>query len=116
MGVGKSKARCGGWWTETRESANTRLGARQARSGWSRQPGQSTSCERRGEPCRSCAGNDESGAHEEDEEGEREQEKKPREDEIDKDDEEEVFGNLLGLGDDELVQQLLETYTNTRPS
>merc|ERR1711939_1161124 len=70
MGVGKSKARCGGWWTETRESANTRLGARQARSGWSRQPGQSTSCERRGEPCRSCAGNDESGAHEEDEEGE----------------------------------------------
>ncbi|KAI7167279.1 hypothetical protein KC352_g25617 [Hortaea werneckii] len=50
------------------------------------------------------------------EEEEREQEKKPREDEIDKDDEEEVFGNLLGLGDDELVQQLLETYTNTRPS
>lgn len=47
---------------------------------------------------------------------EREQEKKPREDEIDKDDEEEAFGNLLGLGDDELVQQLLETYTNTRPS
>merc|ERR1711939_1002015 len=39
------------------------------------------------------------------EEEEREQEKKPREDEIDKDDEEEVFGNLLGLGDDELVQQ-----------
>merc|ERR1711939_165728 len=50
------------------------------------------------------------------EEEEREQEKKPRQDEIDKDDEEEVFGNLLGLGDDELVQQLLETYTNTRPS
>merc|ERR1711939_800497 len=46
----------------------------------------------------------------------RKQEKKPREDEIDKDDEEEVFRNLLGLGDDELVQQLLETYTNTRPS
>ncbi|KAI6790197.1 hypothetical protein KC332_g13827 [Hortaea werneckii] len=50
------------------------------------------------------------------EEEEKEQEKKRREDEIDNDEGEEVFGDVLGLGDDELVQRLLETYTNTRPS
>ncbi|KAI7509582.1 hypothetical protein KC347_g5089 [Hortaea werneckii] len=50
------------------------------------------------------------------EEEEREQEKKRREDEMENDDGEEVFEDVLGLGDDELVQRLLETYTNTRPS
>lgn len=50
------------------------------------------------------------------EEEEKEQEKMRREDEMENDEEEEVFGNILGLGDDELVQRLLETYTNTRPS
>ncbi|KAI7321770.1 hypothetical protein KC315_g9027 [Hortaea werneckii] len=50
------------------------------------------------------------------EEEEREQEKKRREDEIDDDEEEDLFGDALGLADDELVQRLLETYTNTRPS
>merc|ERR1711939_534997 len=47
------------------------------------------------------------------EEEEKEQEKKQREDETDNDEEEEVFGNLAGLGDNELVQRLLEMYTNT---
>ncbi|KAI7287031.1 hypothetical protein KC345_g735 [Hortaea werneckii] len=41
-----------------------------------------------------------------------EEEKKRREDDLDNDEEEEVFGNVLGLGDDELVQRLLEEYTN----
>jgi len=50
------------------------------------------------------------------EEEEREQEKKRREDEMENDEGEEVFGDVLGLGDDELVQRLLETYTNPRPS
>ncbi|KAI6819461.1 hypothetical protein KC340_g14712 [Hortaea werneckii] len=49
-------------------------------------------------------------------EEEKDLEKKRREDEIDNDEEEEIFGNVLGLGDDELVQRLLETYTNMRPS
>ncbi|RMZ21380.1 hypothetical protein D0859_14603 [Hortaea werneckii] len=47
------------------------------------------------------------------EEEEREHEKKQGGDEIDNDEEEEVFGNLAGLSDDELVQRLLEMYTNT---
>ncbi|KAI7084706.1 hypothetical protein KC356_g6495 [Hortaea werneckii] len=46
-------------------------------------------------------------------EEEREKEKKGRKDEMESDEEEEVFGNLAGLGDDELVQRLLEMYTNT---
>ncbi|KAI6792832.1 hypothetical protein KC361_g6503 [Hortaea werneckii] len=47
------------------------------------------------------------------EEEEREQEKQRREAEMENDEEEEVFGKLAGLGDDELVQRLLEMYTNT---
>ncbi|KAI7220076.1 hypothetical protein KC333_g2569 [Hortaea werneckii] len=50
------------------------------------------------------------------EEEEKEQQKKQREDELENDEEEEIFGNVLGLGDDELVQRLLEIYTNSRPS
>ncbi|RMY27296.1 hypothetical protein D0866_10253 [Hortaea werneckii] len=50
------------------------------------------------------------------EEEEKEQQKKQREDELENDEEEEIFGNVLRLGDDELVQRLLETYTNMRPS
>ncbi|KAI7474629.1 hypothetical protein KC357_g5149 [Hortaea werneckii] len=47
------------------------------------------------------------------EDGEREPEMKRRKDEMESDEEEEVFGNVAGLGDDELVQRLLEMYTNT---
>ncbi|RMY78756.1 hypothetical protein D0862_13311 [Hortaea werneckii] len=50
------------------------------------------------------------------EEEQEEQEKKRREDAIDNDEEEELYGNVLGLGDDELVQRLLEMYTNMRSS